>query len=396
VRASPAQVVANCPGPRAGDDVTEVDKAQAYVRNLLAGLTPLDPKALPGFANVKTGITDPPAYVVRLLLLGLLGFPDLGPDEKVWWQTAFRFNNQDFLVRDHKFGTWSIEAASPKDAAPFVDELERRLRGASGKVDTALVDELRGEVKAERYWLVNSFYRLHALYEDYRDRTSASVKAYDALADAKDEPGKLFSVYNARIKAQTRAAHDAFGLLGAFFSLLEFLLSAMYALHRTTGTYADFAKLELQDQFRALFPITTDKDWDRLYNRVNQLRKNYRNPLHHGLSDDERGVLVPYKGLGLIPLSYRYLADGLRFGYSLGITIDEVREVVATCADVLDALRRRDPYHYYLAFIEGGFAIPVADEDAAHLRELMTSREDFAEYVAQRERYEDDVINRDI
>lgn len=370
--------------------------AIAYIRELLAGLTPLDPNQLPKFTNLKTGLMDPPAYVVRILLLGVMGFPDLGAEEKVWWQTPFRFKGQDFLVRDYKFGSWTIEAGSLADAAPLLEELHSRIRGASGKLDTALVGELRDEVKAERYWLVNSFHRLNALYETYRDRTIASVAAYDALADAKDAPGELVGVFNARIKTETQAAHDAFGLVGAFFSLLEFLVGAMYALHRTRGSYAEFTELELQEQLRALLPTTTDKDWDRLYNRINGLRKQYRNPLHHGLTDDERGVLVSYKDLGLIPLSYRYLADGLRFGYSLGVTIDEVRETVGTCANLLDALRNRDPYQYYFAFIAEGFAIPVSEDETAKLRKLMTARDSFVEYLAYRSRYEDDVINRDI
>src|SRR5438552_10101434 len=195
---------------------SEADKATAAIKELLEGLTPLDPDALPKFANVETGLSDPPAYMLRLLLLGLMKFPDVGSAEKVWWQTPVRFKGQDFLIRDYKFGTWTIEAAKPSEAAAHVAELRGRLRTACSKLDAALADELRAEVKGERYALVNSFYRLKALYDDYRGRTEESVKAFEALKDAKEEPGKLFSVYNKRIKAETRAAHDAFGLVGAF------------------------------------------------------------------------------------------------------------------------------------------------------------------------------------
>lgn len=374
---------------------SDSEKAAAAIRELLAGFTPLDPKALPTFKNVESWLHDPPAYVLRLLLLRFMGFPNLGPDEKVHWQTAFRFKDQDFLIRDFKFETWTIEAAKPVEAA-HVGELKGRLRAAAKKLDAVLADELRADVKAERYALVNTFYRLNKLYDDYRARTEESVKAFDALKDAKDEDGKLFSVHNKRIAAETRAAHDAFGLVGAFFSLLEFLAAGMHALHRTGGTYADFQKKKLHERLLDLLPTISDKDWARVYNRIIQLRDNYRNPLHHGLTSDELGVLVAVRGLGLIPLSYRYLADGLHFGTSLGVSIDEVRQVLATCAEALDALRTRDPYHYYFAFIEGGFPIPVDLGEAAKERKLMTSHEEFAEYVAGRQRYEDDVINRDV
>ena len=372
---------------------SNAEKAEAYIRHLLAGLTPIDLDELPEFSNVKTGISDPPGYVLRLLLIGLLRFPDLGPDEKVRWQTVFRFKGQDFLVRDFKFDTWTIEAAMPDQAKPLVVELEGRLRGAAGKLDAALIDELRGEVKAERYWLVNSFFRLNALYEDYRERTRASVAAFDEI---KDQPGKGIEVYNARIRAQARAAHDAFGLLGAFFSLLEFLLLGMYALHRSVGAFADFEALSVDDQLRELLPTTTDKEWDKIYNRVIQLRKSYRNPLHHGLSDEEVGVLVEARGVGLVPLSYRYLADRLRFGYSLGVEIDEVRAMLATSEDLLEAVQGRDPYHYYFAYLKGGFPIPIRLDEAAKVRRYMTSHREFAVYVSDRERHEDDLINRDI
>jgi hypothetical protein len=119
--------------------------------------------------------------VLRLLLLGVLKFPDLGSADKIWWQTPVRFKDQDFLIHDYKFDSWSIEAAKPAQAAAHAAELQGRLRSACGKLDAALADELRAEVKAERYVLVNSFYRLNALYEDYRVRTQASVEALDAL-----------------------------------------------------------------------------------------------------------------------------------------------------------------------------------------------------------------------
>lgn len=375
---------------------SDADKATAAIKELMQGFTPLDPDALPKFANVETGLSNPPAYMLRLLLLGLMKFPDLGGAEKVWWQTPVRFKGQDFLIRDYKFGTWTIEAAKPSEAAAHVAELQGRLRTACGKLDAALADELRAEVKGERYALINSFYRLNALYDDYRTRTEEAVKAFDALKDAQEEPGKPFSAHNKRIKAETRAAHDAFGLVGAFFSLLEFLVAGMYALHRTGGTYADFLKKYLHERLQELLPTASDKEWARIYNDVIRLRDNYRNPLHHGLCDDELGALVPFRGLGLVPISYRYLRDGLHFGTSLGVSIDDVREVLATCAAALEALRGCDPYHYYFAFIEGGFPIPVELREAFKLRKLMTSHDEFAEYVEARQRYEDDVINRDI
>lgn len=60
------------------------------------------------FHSISTGNYDPPAYIVRIILIDLLGLPDYGRMDKVWWHTLFNYKDKTFLIRDYKFGSWSI------------------------------------------------------------------------------------------------------------------------------------------------------------------------------------------------------------------------------------------------------------------------------------------------
>jgi hypothetical protein len=374
--------------------VKSASNAADGIKKLLDGFTALA-SVDKGLATIRTGLTKPPAYLVQLLLLGFMQFHDLGPDDKVSWQTAFAFKDHVFLIRDYKFGTWSIEASSSDTLGRIGDEVESRIRGAAGLLDGAVEEEFREEVKAGRYWLINTYPKLWPLFSAYRERTIAALEKVDALGrDTASDFSGWITLHNKKMRAEAAAGHEAFGLLGAFFSLLEFLIGAMYALHQG-GIYADFAKKRLDEQIKSLLPIATDSMWKTRYDRVLTVKDRYRNPLHHGLTNDATGVLVRIKGLGLVPLSYRYLEDNLSFGFNLGISPDEVRESLAICDEFLKALHDVDPYAYYFAYIEAGLDVPVDATDAQRLRDQMTDHDSWSEVIRARLDAQDRFDNRE-
>ena len=59
--------------------------------------------------NLSAKNFDPPSYVVQILFLNILQMANYGPMEKICWHTYFEYKNQLFMIRDYKFGTWTIE-----------------------------------------------------------------------------------------------------------------------------------------------------------------------------------------------------------------------------------------------------------------------------------------------
>src|SRR5215467_1071040 len=106
----------------------------------MAGIAPYNPsggESFFDFTNISTQNYDPPAYMVAFVFFNGMGFHNYGEMiEKVWWHTYFSYKGHDFIIRDYKFGTWSLEARKgDADATALVPELAGKIRVASRHAD---------------------------------------------------------------------------------------------------------------------------------------------------------------------------------------------------------------------------------------------------------------------
>jgi len=90
------------------------DKAD-LIRSM-AGVEPYTPhegESFMEYTNVSTGNCEPPAYMVAFVLFSALNYQNYGGMiEKVWWHTYFTYKGSLFIIRDFKFGTWSLYLGS--------------------------------------------------------------------------------------------------------------------------------------------------------------------------------------------------------------------------------------------------------------------------------------------
>lgn len=71
-------------------------------------------------------------------------------------------------------------------------------------------------------------------------------------------------------------------------------------------------------------------------------------------------------------------------------------QIIETFDSFLFYLSKNEPYCYYMRYAEYGFKIPVNKKDVEELKKMMSSMEDFEEYLRDEAAYMDAVINRDI
>ena len=143
----------------------EIDRIQ----EILKELTQVEEREIntPKFITVSLGNFDPPSYIVEIIFLNVLGFPNYGPEEKVRWHTFFRFNNNVYMIRDYKFDTWSLECTRDtetlekdigfikwriKKAARYLDKILKNqvlslLLGRAHE-SNGRIEKIRGESKA--------------------------------------------------------------------------------------------------------------------------------------------------------------------------------------------------------------------------------------------------------
>jgi hypothetical protein len=368
----------------------------------IAGIEPYQPGeedfAL-RFRNLSTRNIDPPAYVMAFLFLRVLGFKNFGEMDKVWWHTYFSYKNVVFMIRDYKFGTWSLEARSDFEITDqLLREVIGKLTAAGRQAGKMLEDELAISIQKDEFWIKNNYGSLTASYEFFLEEAESAADALRSFEGTPEQDKFDLDVMTARINERFRLerilAFRCIPLITSFFSLLEFLLDAFFAFEQPALTFLEFRQLNWQERFKLAVRLDGGSRLLQPYEQISRIKSEFRNPLTHGLTN-ESALLVPVPFGGLVPVSYEHLSNTLHFGMTQ-ISPEEVTQIIATFKGFLDSLAEVEPYAFYVRYLSAGFSLPVSKKEADRIREKIRDMETFEEYLEDRSRYEDAMTNREI
>lgn len=224
-----------------------------------------------------------------------------------------------------------------------------------------------------------------------------TIKEYEEF---EKEKGKhitihnLAEVWNARLKFEKEMSKYSFALILSFFSLLEFLLDVFYAFEQPNMEFFEFRKKKWQNRFKIVFTVSKNEKLKRFYDKLVDIKRNYRNPLAHGLRS-EVTLLVQLPYIGLVPLSYEYFSQKIYYGIA-EIGKNDALKIINTFQSFLDFLKNKEPYRFYMLYLDYGFAVPMNEQEVLKIKEKMTTYEEFKEYLDKEAFYQDLLINRDI
>jgi hypothetical protein len=183
------------------------------------------------------GVNNPPAYMVQILLLNVLGLKNLGPGEKTRCQTPFKFKGLRFMVRDSKFG-WAIDSDAAKErAGPLALELRAKIERGTAALDRILHPYLNRQVKKGQFFLKNEYGRLRSLYEFHKKKArtaSTALRMSNEAYKVARHSGSNFiraavKQLNKEFRYQREISNYSFAMVVAFFSMQEHILDAFYA-----------------------------------------------------------------------------------------------------------------------------------------------------------------------
>lgn len=389
--------------PRNPPNADQRTKLRGYIaraRRILRDFHPISSLSSPrlNFRTVSHGNYDPPTHIVALLIFAVLDLEDLGGADKIRWQAVFEFRNVAFLIRDYKFGSWSLESETHDDSTGvLVEHIKRQLRLAAMPADEVLKDILQQEILRGNYHLNNVYFKLESMFAFFRDRVKASMRmlSHQPVLSPPGTP-KRAQQLNQRFKKERELSYLAFGMASSFFSLLEFLLAAIYALDQGAVSYEEYLRLDWREQFKALFRVKASGRWKAHYDRLRKIKESIRNPLEHGLLGDAN-LLVPLPWGGLVPISYQFALDKMQNDWAgFGITLADAANLVEAMDRFFQDLRGIEPYRSYCEFVESHFPVPIKIASVRELQGHMADREHWLGYLEWRRSYADAVMNRDI
>jgi len=145
------------------------------------------------------------------------------------------------------------------------------------------------------------------------------------------------------------------------------------------------------ERFKAVFPVSTDKELRSLYEELRLVRKRIRDQVLHGLGG-EHGLLVPMGRAGLVPLSYENLTEQVHYSFE-PVDDEEARRILGLL-EAYEAWMDNDELVWYVSrYVEYSFEIPFEAGRVSEIKSWMTSREEFEaslETEAQRRDYVQD------
>ena len=300
------------------------------------------------------------------------------------------------MVRDYKFGSWSLESRGNIAAAKkLVPELQRRIKAASHYADRFLQTEFQKEINKGAFYINNVYAALSRTYAFYLKELRSSLRRVRLVKDSKPTQAGtngIVEAHNKLVAANEQLTYRAIPFMITFFSATEFLFDIFYAFDRPAMSFADFRNMSWADRFKIVIPIRT-KPIRKEYERLLAVRTQFRNPLTHGLTN-ESSLLVPFPFAGLVPISYEHLRKSVQ--YSFGpISLETAEEIVDACEAFLKFAGSVKPYAYYVLFAESGFSIPVEERAVRMVKSEMRSVTAFKDYLQTRGEYQDAVTNRD-
>jgi len=251
--------------------------------------------------------------------------------------------------------------------------------------------------------LQNVYHKLSGIYHFYEKEILDTEKQYNSSRTSDGKMMGLVTHIARNHDLKSKISNYSFALIVSFFSLLEFMLDAIYSFERPTDNFWEYKKMDFKERFKLVFPVNKDAEAKGFYDEFIKIRERYRNPLAHGLLRNEEDVLVSLDVLDLgllsmeelVPLSYEYLSNKINYG-NFCIKDDDAVKVIDSFRGFIKFLEKNKPYSFYIQYLQAGFPVPMNKEKIDEIKKTMTTPYNFSKYLEARSDTEDRIINRDI
>ena len=138
--------------------MSELKNITKKLNSALHGIKPSeDKKPLEGAFNLITGIDDPPSYYVFYTLMGGYQLPCLAQGDKSVWATKITYKGIQYIIRDWKRSTWSIETNDKSQQTKiYAMELIKKIKSASKIMFREIENDFREYIKKNEMYLPNN------------------------------------------------------------------------------------------------------------------------------------------------------------------------------------------------------------------------------------------------
>ncbi len=347
--------------------------------------------------RTDAGRSLPPYYLVYFLLVDLLGFKNLGQEEKVAWSVPVEFEGHKLVIEHRKLGLGIFAANLPADEAPATEVAKRihaGVKAAEPYFDFLAASAANGSnlnVENNSRELYERYTFFAALYESKQAEAEARK---DEKMRTEYENGYSISFPSFELRREAR--WHAVSAIEAFFSWTEhmFIHLAIIQGRLTTGeAVARMAEAQWNEKFKASLDLS-NVGTKGFYDRLLVLRRRVRNFVAHGAFGKDGQAFSFHSRVGAVPLllPHRRDKDSFRFGNGVDFVAPDA---LALVYDFIAHLWSGDLAPAKIYIQESGLPLILTQALDGTYARAMASEDDMTEFTNYQSRMFDDAANMD-
>lgn len=384
----------------------DLDEVRARARRALAEVDPHPDAYGREFDGNRTnaGRSLPEPYLVRLLLIDLLGFPHTGPEEKVAWTVPLKFRGRTLVVAHRKMGLGIFSGDLANDEGSARD-LAGRIHKAV-KAARPFFDWLAGRAVAKSELnVVNNSAQLLARFEfmlrTYRNKRDEALACEDqqivtGFVDGHGTPKTVSLPTPERLEREDEGRWLVLAVVDAFFSWTEHIfvhLGILMGKAQTGHEVTALAEANWPDKFKSVMDLS-DPTTKLLFDDLLEIRTEMRNFMAHGAFGKGGRAFEFHSAAGAVPVLLPKEAGSRRFEIADATYFDDAA-TVATIEKFADHLWSggRSPARLYIQ--ESGLPLILTMAINGEYAGAMQSEEDMERLVAGLHQMFDQAANMD-
>lgn len=346
-------------------------------------------------------------FIVFIIFVYLKKFRFYGKEEKVAWTIPIKFKGTPFILTHRKFGFRIISTYESEEIKRLGIEAMTLIKKAIPYAETLFEPFVKEQVNKGKITLDNQFQAIKSRYFFFRKKATSEFKKAKTNKvkpeTKKKEIGgiltEIISTHNSSLKHWAAGNNYATAMLDSYFCLIEhtFVLLLPFLKHINVEqiNLEEFIGENWKQKLKKVIPLTGDKEALQLFERLDKIKEELRNPLTHGyFLKDGNSFYVHTPNLGAIPMTLTNRNNHFHYGF---YSIHNINfENICKCFDDFDKfLRARKATKFGMLYIEKGLGIAFDDESSKMYQAAMTKVNHFNEFIWYEMMQEDNAANMD-
>jgi hypothetical protein len=251
-------------------------------------------------------------FIVFVILVHIKKLPFHGKWEKVAWEIPILYKGVPFIFAHRKFGFEINSVSKGQDVKRIAIEALEKINKAVPYAEKIIEPVIRDKVHNGDITLENHYEAISSKYNFFKTRAS---KEFERLAEYKAEI-QMF------VDRAGEGNYYATAMLDAYFSRLEhtlvLILPFIQRIDLRRIDIEDFIGSNWKEKYKKVLDISKSKQASQYYEKLIQVKEEYRNPLSHGyFYKNGNSFMVHMEDIGAIPMSLTKYDGRVRYGFRL-------------------------------------------------------------------------------